>query len=117
MKNILTILAICLATIGYSQSIEPTFTAEGDLVKATYYNEDGSIDTQGYFKDQKLTGEWVKFDAEGNKTQIAKYENGKKVGKWFFWNKESLKEVNYDDNVIVSVNLWKHEAHFATNNK
>ncbi|WP_405610009.1 nicotinic acid mononucleotide adenyltransferase [Polaribacter sp. Asnod1-A03] len=115
MKNILALIAICIATIGYSQDIKPTFTVEGDLVKAIYYNEDGSINTQGYFKNKKLTGEWIKFDKEGNKTQIAKYENGKKVGKWFFWDKESLKEVNYDNNVIVNVSLWKQESYYAAN--
>jgi len=115
MKSILTLIAICIATIAYSQDTKPTYTAEGDLVKATYYNEDGSIDTQGYFKDKKLTGEWVKFDKEGNKIQIANYKNGKKVGKWFVWNKESLKEINYNNNAIVNVNLWKQESTFAAN--
>ena len=71
---------LCLATIGYAQEKEPTFIAEGDLVKATYYYEDGSIKTQGFFKDKKVTGEWIRFDIDGKKTQLAFYENGKKVG-------------------------------------
>jgi antitoxin component YwqK of YwqJK toxin-antitoxin module len=115
MKKILTLIALCIATIGYSQDKETTYTIEGDLVKATYYYEDGSISTEGYFKDKKLTGQWTRFDKEGNKTQIAKYKDGKKVGKWFAWNNESLKEINYNNNVIVSVNLWKHEASLASN--
>jgi hypothetical protein len=115
MKKILTLIILCLATIGYAQENKPTFKAQGDLVKATYYYEDGSISTQGYFKDKKLTGEWIRFDKQGNKTQIANYENGKKVGKWFVWTKESLKEINYNNNAIVSVNLWKYEAKLAVN--
>ncbi|MCL7762265.1 nicotinic acid mononucleotide adenyltransferase [Polaribacter sp. Z014] len=115
MKKILTLIILCVAAIGYSQDKQPTYTAEGNLVKATYYYEDGSISTEGYFKDKKLTGEWTRFDKEGNKTQIAKYEDGKKVGKWFVWNNESLKEISYDNNAIVSVNLWKHEAKLASN--
>ncbi len=115
MKKILTLIALCIATIGYSQDKETTYTIEGDLVKATYYYEDGSISTEGYFKDKKLTGQWTRFDKEGNKTQIAKYKDGKKVGKWFVWNQEVLKEISYDNNAIVSVNLWKHESRLASN--
>lgn len=115
MKKILTLIALCIATIGYSQDKETTYTIEGDLVKATYYYEDGSISTEGYFKDKKLTGQWTRFDKEGNKTQIAKYKDGKKVGKWFVWNQEVLKEISYDNNAIVSVNLWKHDSRLASN--
>jgi len=117
MKKLLTLVLICIASIGYSQDTKPHFEAEGELVKATYYHENGSVSTQGYFSNKKLTGEWTRFDLEGNKTQIAYYDNGKKVGKWFVWNKESLKEINYYNNTIVSVNLWKHEAKLAANNK
>lgn len=115
MKNLITLLIFCLVTIGYAQQKEPTYKAEGDLVKATYYHEDGSISTQGFFKNKKLTGKWVRYDKEGNKTQMAFYKEGKKVSRWFVWQKESLKEIHYDDNAIVSVNLWKHEAKLAAN--
>ena len=43
MKKILTIAMFCIAAIGYSQDITPTYEAEGELVKATYYHEDGTI--------------------------------------------------------------------------
>jgi len=101
---------------GYAQEQKPTFKAEGDLVKASYYHEDGSIKTQGFFKDKKLTGEWVRFDKEGNKVQLAYYDNGKKVGKWFVWTADSLKEINYESNAIASVNVWKPESKVAVNN-
>ncbi len=116
MKKILTIAFLCIAAIGYSQDIKPTYEAEGDLVKATYYHEDGSISTEGYFKDKKLTGIWTRFDKEGNKVQMAFYKDGKKTGKWFFWNNAgSLQEVTYNNNTIESVNLWKAESKVATN--
>ena len=91
MKKLATLIILFAGVIGYSQDIEPTFEAEGNLVKATYYYEDGSISTQGYFLDKALTGEWTRFDRKGNKTQIAYYDNGKKVGKWFVWGNKSLK--------------------------
>tara|TARA_R110002049_G_scaffold75991_2_gene195530 strand:- start:13175 stop:13528 length:354 start_codon:yes stop_codon:yes gene_type:complete len=116
MKKILTIAVFCIATIGYSQETKPTYEAEGDLVKATYYHEDGSVSTEGYFKDKKLTGKWTRFDKQGNKTQLAFYKEGKKTGKWFFWNEEgSLKEVTYNNNNVESVNLWKQESKVAVN--
>jgi antitoxin component YwqK of YwqJK toxin-antitoxin module len=117
MKKILAVCIFTLATIGYAQEKEPTYKAEGDLVKATYYYEDGSVKTQGFFKDKKLTGEWVRFDKAGNKTQLAYYNSGKKIGKWFVWTKSSLKEINYVDNSIASVNVWKPESNLAVNNE
>jgi len=115
MKNFFTICMLSIATIGFSQDNKPTFKAEGDLVKATYYYEDGSVKTQGFFKDKKLTGEWIRFDKAGNKTQLAYYESGKKVGKWFIWSDEALKEINYSNNAIASVNVWKPESKVALN--
>ncbi len=32
----------------------------------------------------------------------ANYDNGKKVGKWFYWTDKTLKEVDYTNNAIVS---------------
>lgn len=115
MKKLLTIGVFCLAVIGYSQEIKPTYVAEGNLVKATYYYEDGSISTEGYFKDKKLTGKWTRFDKKGNKTQLAFYNEGKKIGKWFMWENESLREITYNNNAIESVNLWKSESKLASN--
>ena len=117
MKKLATLIILFAGVIGYSQDIEPTFEAEGNLVKATYYYEDGSISTQGYFLDKALTGEWTRFDRKGNKTQIAYYDNGKKVGKWFVWGNKSLKEINYSNNAVVNVNLWKQEGKLAQTDK
>ena len=110
LKNLITIILLFTVSFLQSQDKEPTFKAEGNLVKATYYFEDGTVSTQGYFLDKELTGEWTRFDRKGNKTQIAYYDQGKKVGKWFVWGENSLKEINYSNNTVVNVNLWKHES-------
>ncbi|QTE21632.1 toxin-antitoxin system YwqK family antitoxin [Polaribacter cellanae] len=115
MKKLITICLFCLVAIGYAQENKPTFKAEGDLVKATYYHEDGSVSTEGYFKDKKLTGKWTRFDKKGNKTHLAFYKEGKKVGKWFMWSGENLKEITYNNNAIVDVSLWKSESKLASN--
>jgi hypothetical protein len=48
---------------------------------------------------------------------LAYYNKGKKVGKWFVWSKASLKEINYVDNSVASVNVWKQESNLAVNNE
>ena len=117
MKKAIVLLIFFISAIGFSQDKQPTFEKEGNLVKATYYNEDGNISVQGYFKNKKLTGVWTSFDNEGNKTKIAHYKDGKKVGKWFVWGKETLKEINYENNILVSVNDWKSESRLAMGNE
>lgn len=116
MKNILLALAfIFTASIGFSQQKETTFKKEGDLVKATYFHENGEISVQGFFKNKKLTGEWTRFDNQGNKVQIAFYKEGKKTGKWFVWDKDALKEINYNNNAIVSTHKWNTDSKVASN--
>ncbi|MFK8059385.1 MAG: nicotinic acid mononucleotide adenyltransferase [Polaribacter sp.] len=117
MKRVILLVVFFISALGFSQEKETTFEKEGDLVKATYYFDNGNVKVQGFFKDKKLTGTWSSFDKHGNKTKIAHYKEGKKVGKWFVWEKESLKEINYDNNVIVSVNDWESKSRLALNNK
>lgn len=115
MKKLIVLIVFFITTIGLSQEKETVFEKVGDLVKATYYYENGNIKVQGFFKNKKLTGEWTRFDREGNKTQIGHYKEGKKVGKWFVWSGDALKEINYDNNVIVSVHDWRSESKLAVN--
>ena len=99
MKKVILIALFSISLVGYSQEYQTNIYAEGDLVKATYYHEDGSVSAEGYFKDKKLTGEWARFDTKGNIIQRAAfYKVGKKVGTWLVWNEKGLKEINYDDN-------------------
>ena len=116
MKKAILLAILFVSAIGFSQENETTFEREGDLVKATYYFDNGDVKVQGFFKDKKLTGIWTSFDKQGNKTQIAQYNEGKKVGKWFVWNKESLKEITYNNNAVVGVKDWRAETKLAFNN-
>lgn len=110
----LVILA-CSLTFGLmqAQEVKPTYEKAGDLVKVTYFYKNGKIKEQGFFKDKKLSSTWRSFDIKGNKTSIAHYKNGKKVGKWFIWNKDELKEINYENNTIASVQTWKEDTKIA----
>ncbi|WP_299062598.1 nicotinic acid mononucleotide adenyltransferase [uncultured Polaribacter sp.] len=115
MKKAIFIAVLLISAIGFSQEIAPKYEKSGDLVKATYYFDNGQVKAEGFFKDKKLTGIWKSFDKQGNKTQMAQYKDGKKVGKWFIWGKDSLKEITYNENSIVRVNDWKSESSLAFN--
>ena len=107
MKKIRNVLmaAVFIAggTIMAQDKPEPRFEKDGDLIKGTFYYEDGSIKQEGTYKDGKLHGEWVSYNQRGEKESLAQYAFGNKTGKWFFWNNNQLTEVTYDENIIVGV--------------
>jgi len=103
MKSLLIMLALLFSFGLYGQAQEPLYEREDDMIKVTYYHDNGQIAQTGFFLDEKLHGEWRMFDDEGNKLAIGNYDMGKKTGKWFFWDKKGLKEVNFVDNQIVNV--------------
>jgi antitoxin component YwqK of YwqJK toxin-antitoxin module len=110
MKKKMILTLSLLTGFAFSQEVKPVLEQKGDLVKATYYFANGQIQQEGFFKDGKLTGQWVSYDAEGNKKSTGEYAHGAKTGKWFFWNEKTLHEVDYSANKIATVNNWKHDG-------
>lgn len=84
----------------------PVYEKVDDLVRVTYFYKDGSVRQQGFFKDKKITGTWTFFDTKGNKTTVARYKNGKKVGKWLLLTHDGMKEIIYKNNLVVSVKTF-----------
>lgn len=80
------------------------------MVKSTFYYEDGTIKQSGFYKDGKVHGQWVSYDENGRKLALGQYNDGKKVGKWFFWSAENLTEVDYSDARIAQVKQWTNSA-------
>ncbi|OSY88828.1 hypothetical protein WH52_03945 [Tenacibaculum holothuriorum] len=113
MKKIVVIACMLSVSLMSAQEIKPKYEKAGELVKVTFFHENGKVKEQGFFKDKKLAGTWTTFDVKGNKTAIAHYENGKKVGKWFMWSNDGLKEINYKDNAVASVQHWKEANNIA----
>ncbi|NRD24382.1 nicotinic acid mononucleotide adenyltransferase [Winogradskyella litoriviva] len=117
MKKI--VLVIVMLCVGFTYGQDKTQTKlekKGDLTIATYYHDNGEVQQKGAFNaDGKLQGEWISFDSEGNKVALGTYEAGKKVGKWFFWEGDSLQEVDYIDSRIVTVNKWNNKTKVAVN--
>ncbi|TYB76097.1 nicotinic acid mononucleotide adenyltransferase [Bizionia gelidisalsuginis] len=116
MKKIL-VFALLLSvtfTSAQNETIHPKFEKQGDIILATYYHNNGEIAQKGYFnKANKLEGTWVSFNNKGTKQSIGQYTNGVKVGKWLFWKENSLREVDYNNNVIANVGEWKNKTHLA----
>ena len=115
MKKMIFLACLFIGLVTQAQEKKPLYEAVGDLVKATYYYADGSVESQGFFKDRKLTGQWTKFDEKGNKIAIGYYKKGKKVGTWFQWKGNVLRQINYDNNKIASVSNWKEDTKVAVN--
>ena len=93
-----------------AQEVKPKFEIENQMVKATYYYENGNVRQYGLYKDGKLHGKWVAFNEDGTKQSIGEYTNGEKTGKWFFWNDTTLSEVDYTDSRIADIKKWSREA-------
>lgn len=76
---------------------------QGDLIEAIFYHENGQIAQRGTYKNGQLHGEWIAYDIEGKTRTLGKYSKGVKTGKWFFWNDETLSEVDFENRIIASV--------------
>ncbi len=114
MKNIITLLAvIAIVGIGTAQENKSEYVlngADSNVIEATLYHDNGTIAQTGFYTlNNKLQGEWISYDTNGNKTAIAKYDNGKKVGSWIFFQGETIKEVTYMNSKIAKVNTFKKD--------
>lgn len=103
----LYILTIALLTVttGVAQKKEDIkHNKETNLIEATYFHDNGQISQTGTFDlDGKLHGEWISFNDLGEKVSQGTYVNGKRSGKWIFWDKEVIREVEFNSNRIANV--------------
>lgn len=116
MRTIMSLLMlVCGALYMQAQNVEPLFEKEGDMVKATYFHDNGEIAQVGYLLKGKLHGEWIMYGPAGKKIAIGQYHEGVKTGKWFFWNSDLLQEVDFSNNKIVNVVSWNSSEPVAIN--
>ena len=120
MKNIFILLAVILITsASFAQNAKKsTYFLDGDIIEATIYHDNGMVAQTGFYnKENKLTGEWVSYDPNGNKTAVAHYNNGEKVGTWVFYQTDTKREVSYEDSRIAKEKTWKvTETYVVSNN-
>lgn len=117
MKKIIALLMILSVSFTFAQEQPKVeLTKDGEMTMATYYYENGTIEQQGTFNaDGKLHGVWTSYDVNGKKLAMGKYVNGKKDGKWLFWTNNKLREVDYVDSKVASVNEWTDKVKVAVN--
>jgi len=111
MKKILTIVALACITFSFAQEKKTLkLNKDTNLIEATLFHDNGVMSQEGtYNLDGKLQGIWTSYNEFGKKIAVGEYANGIKTGKWFFWSDDTLKEVDYDNNRIAKVSLWKNE--------
>lgn len=124
MKKIAIILMMfCVALVAAQNENEEVslkegnkqYKVKGNLVEVTIYHDNGMVEQHGFFKDKKLHGTWEFFNDKGKKLALANYKQGKKTGKWLFWNNGTLKEVDYANQKIASVNEWTEKTLVVSN--
>jgi len=100
-------IAIAQCLNNDKKSIKSTYILNDNLIEATIYHDNGALaQTGSYTLDNKLQGEWRSYDISGNLTSTAQYNNGVKVGTWFFYQGVTKKEVVYNNSMISQVNTW-----------
>ncbi|MEM7186685.1 MAG: hypothetical protein AAF466_08500, partial [Bacteroidota bacterium] len=83
------------------------YVLNGDLIEATLYHENGKVAQTGFYTlENKLHGEWISYNDNGEKTAVASYDNGAKVGTWVFFHGDTMKEVSYESSKIAEVKTW-----------
>ncbi|ASO05059.1 MORN repeat protein [Arenibacter algicola] len=115
MKGITLIFALIFSVVINAQDIKPVFEQDGEMLKATYYHDNGVVSQEGQFLNGKLHGEWKMFAEDGKKIAMGEYTEGKKTGKWFFWDAKKLKEVDFVDSKIANVTEWNSMGQLAVN--
>lgn len=105
MKNICVLFAFLITVVSFAQQKRDLkLNEDTNLIEVVYYHDNGVVSQTGFYTlDGKLQGQWLSFDTEGKKIVSANYDNGTKVGKWFYWNNETVKEIDYSANKIASI--------------
>lgn len=115
MKNIILSLAcLFLVTNAIGQVASKEIKKTNKSIEITNYYDNGQVKEHGFFNAAgKLDGHWIMYDTVGNVLVQGEYDNGMKVGKWLFWDANSLKEVDFKANKLLKYNQWTKEAYLA----
>ena len=110
MKKIMLLLVFVFVStlVDAQDTYKKELSKQGDLTAVAIYDDNGVLTQEGFYNEEgTLQGTWTSYDVEGNKTAVAHYDNNKKVGTWYFYANDELKEVTYTDNKIAKVVTWK----------
>ncbi|NJM78599.1 MAG: membrane-binding protein [Flavobacterium sp.] len=110
MKNLILAGVLLVSGLMSAQEVKPKFEVVDQMVKATYFYDNGQVKQEGTYLNGKLHGKWVSYNQDGSKQTMGEYENGNKTGKWFFWSQTALNEVDFANSKIAEVKRWSKEA-------
>lgn len=105
MKKLVALFVFLITVVSFAQQKRDLkLNKDTNLIEVVYYHDNGAVSQTGtYAVDGKLQGEWLSFNTAGKKTSSGNYDNGKKVGKWFYYTNETIKEVDYSNNAIAGL--------------
>lgn len=106
MKTFIVLFFGLTLSLNAQKQTEATFVKKGNQTEVVTYHDNGIIAQQGQLKNNKPHGEWVSYDQQGRKLTMGTYVDGVKTGKWLFWNKELLLEVDYQNNKPLKTVQW-----------
>ena len=111
---ILIFLFVFCFAFSYSQTTKVERTTSPQQIKLTQFHANGEVAQQGHILRNKLDGVWESFDADGKKIAVGNYDNGIKVGTWFFWTDVQLIEVEFTNNKVQEVIYWNTSERTAS---
>ena len=111
---ILIFLFVFCFAFSYGQTTKVERTTSPQQIKLTQFHANGEVAQQGHILRNKLDGVWESFDADGKKIAVGNYDNGIKVGIWFFWIDVQLIEVEFTNNKVQEVIYWNTSERTAS---
>ena len=111
---ILIFLFVFCFAFSYGQTTKVERTTSPQQIKLTQFHANGEVAQQGHILRNKLDGVWESFDADGKKIAVGNYDNGIKVGTWFFWTDVQLIEVEFTNNKVQEVIYWNTSERTAS---
>ena len=82
MKKVVIAVVLLVSSLSFAQEVKPKFEVVDQMVKATYYYDNGQVKQEGYYLDGKLHGKWMAYNEDGSKqsieniVKVLKLENG-----------------------------------------
>ena len=79
MKKLFITAMLVVSGALFAQDDNAKHEVVDQMVKSTFYHDNGQVQQEGFYKDGKVHGQWVSYDENGNKVAMGQYQNGMKM--------------------------------------
>ena len=119
MRLVIILMCFGIYSTAYAQQDSNQFTYQdkGDTIEYKEYYSNGVLAQIGTIQDGLNHGLWSAFNTQGKKIAEGEYHKGMRVSKWFFWEDESLIEVDFENNKVVKAIRWDNSQILADSQK